>query len=333
MVASFTIEAVDSSFALATGDNVGRGGNTSRFDDPPNASQGLTITSNDGDADPRLFEVGDAYDLAWSDGAGGSTVIEDATVIRSDTQGGDSGVIVFEGYSAGELVHVVWTPEFDLENWYWSNYGSSPPSFYISDQNAAYTHEFICFEASARIHTPGGPVPAGQLETGQTVCTWGGRAQQVLWIGRARVPGDGRAAPVRFEPGTIGNYAPLKLSPQHRVLISSAEAELQFGARQVLVPAIALIDGKAVRQVSRRMVSYVHVLLERHDILIAEGAPCESLLPGWRSHELLGAEDRETIRALFGGETQKPCHPILKRREAELVAADRRVPERAEALL
>lgn len=322
MVASFTIEALDNQFAVATGSNVGVSPGASRFDHPPNSTQDLRITTQNGDADPRLFEVGDVYDVAWTGSGAGS--LQNAVVVRSDTAGGDSGIVVFEGTNQnGDPAHVIWTPDFDLENWYWTYYGpSNPPNFYITDQNAAYTHEYICFDAGTRLHTPRGLMRAGQVRAGDKLCTWGGTAREVLWTGRRTVPGTGAAAPVRFARETIGNYAPVKLSPLHRVMVASARADLSFAAPEVLVPAISLVNGRTIRQVSRETVTYVHLLLDRHDILIAEGAPCESLLPGRRTRLLLTPQEREAVARMVGDRSYTAARPVLSRREAMQAARD-----------
>ncbi|WP_425099774.1 Hint domain-containing protein [Tropicibacter sp. S64] len=327
---SFSIFAIDNEFAVATGSNVNVAPGQSRFDNPPNGSKDLVITTHDGDSDPRLFEIGDSYDVSWG-GSGGSTILN-ATVVRSDLAPGGGGIIVFEGTDGnGTPAEVIWTPGFDLENWYWTNYNpGAEPQFYTTDQNAAYSHEYICFERSARIATPRGLVAAGDLAVGETVCTWMGIKQTIRWIGARRMPGTGSAAPIRFETGAIGNFAPLKLSPQHRVLIASPWADLHFGASEVLVPAKSLVNGTSIRQVEKRWVHYVHVLLDRHDLLIAEGAPCESLLPGFRTRDFLTAEDRATIREVIGDDSRKPVRPILTCRQAEYAVQARDVPRRAE---
>lgn len=60
----FTFEAIDNEFATSTGSNVGTSPNSSRFDNPPNGSKDLLITTNAGDEDPRVFELGDTYDIS-----------------------------------------------------------------------------------------------------------------------------------------------------------------------------------------------------------------------------------------------------------------------------
>ncbi len=332
LVASFTIDGGDNSFAVATGSNVGIVAGQSRFDHPPNSTTDLQITSKDGDPDPRLFEVGDTYDITWSGHGGGNLV--DAVVVRSDAAPGGGGAIVFEGTDGGETVQVIWTPDFDLENWYWTNYGpSNPPNFYTTDQDPGYDHEYICFEKSTQIATPRGYVRAGQLKVGETVCTMGGVAREILWIGRKTISGDGASAPVRFPKGSIGNFAPVKLSPQHRVLISSNSAELHFGEREVLVPAIALVDGKRIRQVRKDIVVYVHILLDRHDILLAQGAPCESLMPGDAIETLLDEGERAEIHEVIKDREYRLIRPALHRHEAEVIAQDRDIIKRETAFL
>ena len=332
---AFSIYATDNEFAVSTGSNLGVVPGKSRFDNPPNSSNDLIITTQNGDADPRLFDLGDTYDLAW--GGTGNMSITDAVVVRSDPAPGGvgGGVIVFEGTDQnGNLAQVVWTPGFDLENWYWTNYNpSAEPQFYTEDQDSSYNHEFVCFEKSTRIATPRGLVPAGQLKIGETLCTWMGIKQEIRWIGRKQVPAMTNAAPIRFAPGTIGNFAPVKLSPQHRVLIASPWAELHFGSSEVLVPAISLVDGGGIRQVPREQIDYVHILLDRHDLLIAEGAPCESLLPGFRTRDCLTAQDRAAIRAAIGDESRQPVRPILNRSQAEYAVCQRDRPRHEKAFM
>lgn len=273
--------ALDEEFAAATGANVYVTSNTSQFDNPLNAYTDLVITVNEGDPDPRNFELGDTYVVSWG-GSGGGGLIENAVVVRTDTAPGGGGLIVFEGYDQnGELAQIIWTPNFNLDQWYWDNYNpSAEPQFYVEDTNASYTHEFICFAEDTRIATAMGHVRAGDLWEGDLVTTLDGGAQPVLWSRRRVVPGQGANTPVLFTPGAIGNAAPLRLSPQHRVLIRSPMAELLFGAPEVLVPAKALVNGDDIRFDPCPRIGYVHLLLPAHHVLFAEGALCESLLPG-----------------------------------------------------
>ena len=309
----FSIYAQDNEFALATGPNVNSGGDRSDFDYPPTSSSDLVITTNEGDTDPRLFEVGDTYDLSFR-GQNGTRTIEDAVVVRSDGDGGPGGfgIIVFEGVdSNGDITEVIWTPGMDLEQWYFDNFsGGVPPQFYTTDQNAAYTHDFVCFAAETRVATPDGARRVVDMRAGDLVVTLDRGAQPVRWVGAQSVQGTGPNAPVEIALGALGNTAPLRLSQQHLVLWRSAMAELLFAAEEVLVPIRALIDGRNVRLRPCRQVTYVHLMLDRHELLLAEGAPCESLLtvPPW----VPGVEVPPIS-------PQRTARPVLTYREARFV--------------
>lgn len=287
-----TFEGLDNEFAVATGGNVNTGPGISTFDYPPDGTFDLLVTSHEGDTNPNLFQIGESYTVSWT-GNGGGGLLEDAVVVRSDLAPNGGGIVVFEGLDQnGDLAQVVWSPGFDLESWYWANFNhGASPGFYTTDRTASYTHQFVCFAAGTGIATPKGARRVETLEPGDRVETRDHGVQRVLWAGRRVVRGIGADAPVRFAPGSIGNRDMLLLSPQHRVMIRSPMAELLFGAHEVLVPAKAMIDGRAIRAAPVARVTYVHLLLERHALLdAAGGAPCESLFPGDVTMGLLRAE-------------------------------------------
>lgn len=305
--------ALDNEFAVATGSNVNSGPGTSTFDYPPNSTMDLIITVNDGDTDPRLFEVGDTYDLSF--GGNGATSLEDAVVIRSDAVPG-GGAIVFEGLDQnGDLTQVVWSPGFDLEQWYFDNY--SPPAlpgFYTTDQNASYSHSFVCFAADTRLATGLGGIRVADLWEGDRIQTLDSGPAPVRWIGGRRVSGQGGNAPVSIAPGALGNHAPLRLSQQHRVLLRLPQAELLYGSAEVLVPAKALVNGIDIRITPCDQITYVHVLMKQHHILLAEGAPCESLLPGDETFRHLPVPDKQAIRCRTDG-IYPAARPVLSMSE------------------
>ncbi|SOB99435.1 Hint domain-containing protein [Rhodobacter maris] len=308
---TLTIYALDNQFAAATGSNVGSGSGTSTFDYPPNSSKDLVIQSQAGDASPYVFSPGDVYTISF--GGNGGDTIQNATVIRSDyiDYGGDTGyAVVFEGLdSKGELIQLVWTPEFDLEGWYWDNFsGGNPPGFYTSDLSAT-TYQMPCFEQNTLVATPSGPRAVASLIPGDSILTQDHGPQPLHWIGRFEMAGQGRAMPVRIEAGVLGNERPLLLSRQHRVLLHDPDAG------EVLVPAAALLNGATVRLQPMERVSYVHLLCIRHEIIRAEGSPCETLLlkrttAGWLAMGQVAGRAPE-----LGGLAQEPCRPLLTTRE------------------
>jgi hypothetical protein len=68
-----------------------------------------------------------------------------------------------------------------------------------------------------------------------------------------------------FGPGRP--HADLFLSPDHAVYVE-----------EVLIPVRHLINGSTIVQVPMERVTYYHVELPEHDVLLAEGMPAESYL-------------------------------------------------------
>jgi hypothetical protein len=132
-----------------------------------------------------------------------------------------------------------------------------------------------CFAAGTRIATPDGPVTVEQLATGDTVTLAAGGTAPIVWIGQRRVdcrrhPAAERVWPVRVEAHAFGlgrPHAPLFLSPDHAVFVD-----------EVLVPVKLLVNGATIRQIPMAEVTYFHIELARHDVVLAEGLPVETYL-------------------------------------------------------
>ena len=182
-----------------------------------------------------------------------------------------------------------------------------------------------CFTLGTMIATGLGPQPVETLSVGDLVDTMDHGLRPVRWIGCRRVLGVGNFAPVRFEPGTIGNARPLIVSPQHRMLLTGWQAELHFGQDEVLVAAKHLVNGTTIRVAPDRDTTYLHLLFDCHEILWAEGVATESLHPGGG---LLDADPalRQEIVALFpelAGRTVPwpTARPVLRGHEAPVIAS------------
>ena len=114
----------------------------------------------------------------------------------------------------------------------------------------------VCFVSGTRLLTPDGYRTIDQMQVGDLVLTADAGAQPVQWIGRQTVLGIGELAPIRFRRRALGAERDLLVSPQHRMLLSGPEIELDFGHREVFAPAKALIDGHQVAAETQSEVTY-----------------------------------------------------------------------------
>ncbi len=132
--------------------------------------------------------------------------------------------------------------------------------------------QIACFAGGTRILTPSGSRAVETLLAGECVVTASGRIARLLWVGHRRLNLRHRlhARPIRVRAGALAHGVPaddLLLSPDHAVLVGGC-----------LVPVRHLVNALSV--VAERMdtVTYFHLELDRHDLLLAEGAACESYL-------------------------------------------------------
>jgi len=156
-----------------------------------------------------------------------------------------------------------------------------------------------CFVAGTRIETPNGPRLVESLIPGDMIMTQDDGPQPLRWIGSRAVRARGAFAPVRIAAGTFGDHGRLMLSPLHRVLVRDAMAELLFGDREVLVAARDLVDGTSVTICEGDLVTYVHLLFDRHQVIFAEGLATESFLPGPQTTNSFEADIIEEICGIF----------------------------------
>ncbi len=133
-----------------------------------------------------------------------------------------------------------------------------------------------CFVAGTRILAERGDLPVEELAAGDFAITAENELARIVWVGRreldlTRHPAPELVRPVRIAAGALAMGVP------ERALVVSPDHGLYFDGS--LVQAKDLIDGAVIRQdFEVPSVSYYHVELEEHDILLAEGAGAESYL-------------------------------------------------------
>ncbi len=165
-----------------------------------------------------------------------------------------------------------------------------------------------CYAAGTRLRTPDGERRVEDLRPGDTLLTAAGRHAPVRWVGHRRVrcaahPAPDTVNPVRIHAGAFGSGLPardLLLSPEHALFLGGA-----------LVPAGVLVDNHAVTRDTPATVTYFHVELDRHDILLAEGLPAESFLDTGNRAQFANAPVT-TLTPGFGPgpDAAKPCAPL-----------------------
>jgi hypothetical protein len=187
-----------------------------------------------------------------------------------------------------------------------------------------------CFAAGTRITTERGLITVEELREDDLLPTGiGGALEPILWIGRRTVdcdkhPNAHAVWPVRIAAGAFAKGLPerdLYLSPDHAVY-----------ADGVLIPIKYLINGTTIVQVRWRTITYYHIELPQHDVVLAENLPVETYLD---------VHDRSTFD---NGGRVRQLHPdfAMGRREAaacaELIVAgpivrelQRRIAVRARA--
>lgn len=159
--------------------------------------------------------------------------------------------------------------------------------------------KIICFAAGTRIATPFGAQPVETLRPGDLVLTRDNGPQPIRWVGARTVAAQGDLAPIRFETGALGNSRPLLVSPQHRMLCDDWRAQMLFGETEVLVAAKHLVNDRTIRRAPGGLVSYHHILFDRHEIVMAEGVASESFHPGDEALSALDGAARGELLRLF----------------------------------
>ncbi|QIE45489.1 Hint domain-containing protein [Pseudohalocynthiibacter aestuariivivens] len=166
----------------------------------------------------------------------------------------------------------------------------------------------ICFTPGTRIETPEGPRLVEELREGDRVQTKDCGAEEIQWIGSRRMTGARLFAmpglrPIRIRSGALGVERPdeeLSVSPEHRMLVQGDVARALFNTSEVLVSAKDLINNGTISvDLSVREVTYIHLLLPRHQILWANGVETESFHPASAALSTLDQADRLRLLARF----------------------------------
>ena len=181
-------------------------------------------------------------------------------------------------------------------------------NYHPEDSHGEGSGGVICFTPGTLIDTVDGPRPVEDLREGDRVQTRDNGVQDILWIGSRRMTGARlfampRLRPVRFRTGALGVERPdqeLLVSPEHRMLIKGEIAQSLFNTPEVLVAAKDLVNGSTITvDTELREVTYIHLLLPRHEVIHANGIETESFHPANAALTTLGEVDRARLLSQF----------------------------------
>ena len=239
----------------------------------------------------RLFQSGDAIDLAgtgYSLDHTGNTIIlsQDGTVV-------DDLSLTGQDYSDATFTLTTIMPT-------------------IFSGMTILTTDAPCFCAGTMILTDRGERPVEELEVGDVVVTRQDGVETsmpIRWAGRRRVVTARHPEPEQVHPIRIMRDAVAPGMPARDLFVSPDHALLLDG---MLIQARQLVNHMTVTHDSRRtVVTYHHIELDRHAVLIAEGLPCESYLDGGNrgQFDATGSVVRLHVPTVRDGRTA--CAPIV----------------------
>lgn len=140
----------------------------------------------------------------------------------------------------------------------------------------SFAEAAVCFAEGTGIATPSGNRAVEDLRANDLLLTRAGVARPIRWVGRRHINLIRHGHPLHLQPVRIlaDAFAPgipsrdLRLSPAHAVFLDG-----------VLVPVELLVNGATIlRDTACHTVTYFHIELETHDVLLAEGLAAESYL-------------------------------------------------------
>ncbi|MFN3972658.1 MAG: Hint domain-containing protein [Gemmobacter sp.] len=191
-----------------------------------------------------------------------------------------------------------------------------------------------CFTPGTLIATPRGEVPVEELRVGDRVVSRDNGIQDIRWVGAkhldwAALCANPHLKPVLIRQGSLGNGLPerdMMVSPNHRMLVANDRTALYFEDHEVLVAAKHLVGANGVHSVDAAGTTYLHMMFDRHEVVLANGAWTESFQPGDYTLKGMGNAQRTEIFEIFpelatetGLAGYQAARRTLKKHEAALL--------------
>ncbi len=190
------------------------------------------------------------------------------------------------------------------------------------------THDIVCFAKGTMILTPSGERRIEDIRVGDALQTFDGQVTRVHWASAMRCTAEdfarkSKLRPIKITAGMIAPGMPnrdLYLSAQHRVLVRSPIAERLCGHQEALIASNKLLSVPGVEvDFLADEVEYYHLLTDRHDVLVANGMPSESLMVGPHLKEALAPGGYEEVQQLVeqGAVSQSSVRPVLSNKDSK----------------
>ncbi|CAN7630081.1 Hint domain-containing protein [Pararhizobium sp. LjRoot255] len=143
----------------------------------------------------------------------------------------------------------------------------------------------MCFLRGTAILTPTGEVCIEDLQIGDRVETVRGEALAVKWIGRHLYKRSGSSWNDSVVPIRISRHALDHQTPHRDLYLSAGHALFIDG---VLIRVKDLVNGISIAPAlpeNQEMIEYFHIVLDTHEVVLAEGLAAETFLLQSYNHE------------------------------------------------
>jgi autotransporter passenger strand-loop-strand repeat protein len=218
--------------------------------------------------------------LASNFGAGDTIIIPSSdisgtlsSVFTGETYDNATGILSFTNAGDGQTFAIAIGPATA------GTYSAADFTLSTSASGLDITTDIPCFCAGTSLLTIDGEKLVEDIAIGDEMVTLRDAAitsRKVVWTGRRAIdimrhPQPALLRPVHIIAGAFGDNVPerdLRLSPLHAVYMNGC-----------LFEAISLVNGTTIYQEqTTRYVTYYHIELDAHDIILAEGLPAETFL-------------------------------------------------------
>ena len=185
-------------------------------------------------------------------------------------------------------------------------HGATSADFIVGPHSV---QDIACFASGTRISTPTGQTPIENLKIGDLVLSAFGGSVPIQWIGQRSVdatrhPNPEAVWPIRIAASALADNIPshdLYLSPEHAIHLDNH-----------LIPAHLLVNSATIAQIPRETITYFHLELPQHDVILAENTPCETYLDTNNRADFENADGPITLHPTFTADElwrAKACAP------------------------